>query len=200
VPTDLQRYWNHNTHYHRRVLRAVPGRARAVLDVGTGDGLLACDLREQVPEVVGIDLDAEVLARARATGADVQWVHGDFMTHPLPLGYFELVASIATLHHASDLASALTRLAALTAPGGRVVVIGCARPSKPRDFLVESAGIAQHHVLSRTRGFWQHSAPVQMRFPHTYSEARAITTATLPGAKWRQLPLFRYLVVWSKQI
>lgn len=83
----------------------------------------------------------------------------------------------------------------MSGPVTRVVVIGCAGPSKPRDFVVETAGILQHQVLSRTRGFWQHSAPVQVRFPHTYSEARAITTATLPGTKWRQLPPFRYLVV-----
>jgi ubiquinone/menaquinone biosynthesis C-methylase UbiE len=198
VPTDLKRYWNHNTHYHRRVLRALPEGARSALDVGTGDGFLAADLRERVPDVVGIDIDADVLERARRTGADVRWVHADFMTYPLPLNRFDLVASIATVHHTPDLAAALTRLATLTAPRGRVVVIGCARPASIHDYLVESAGVVQHKVLSRTRGFWEHSAPIQMHFPHTYDETRAISTATLPGARWRRLPLFRYLIEWSK--
>lgn len=189
MPTDLRQYWNHNTNYYRRVVRAVPDEAASALDVGTGDGLPACDLRERVHEVVGIDLDPTVLARARSTGADVEWLQGDFMSHSLPLSYFDLVTSVATLHHLPDLAGALTRLADLTAPRGRIVVIGCARPSTVREYAVESLGIAQHKVLSRTRGFWQHSAAVQMRFPHAYREAHAITAATLPGAKWRQHPV-----------
>ena len=41
--------WNHNLHYHRLVLDAVPAHARTALDVGTGDGLLAADLRRRVP-------------------------------------------------------------------------------------------------------------------------------------------------------
>lgn len=58
MPTDVQQCWNHNTHYYRHVLRALPSGARAALDVGTGHGLLARDLRERVPEVVAIDQDA----------------------------------------------------------------------------------------------------------------------------------------------
>ncbi|ADB35586.1 Methyltransferase type 11 [Kribbella flavida DSM 17836] len=198
MPTDLKRRWNHNTHYHRLVLAALPANARSALDVGTGDGLLATDLRERVPEVVAIDPDAAVLERARASEADVQWLHGDVMTQSLPLAHFDLVGTIATVHHLPDLADGLSRFAELTAPGGSVVVVGCARASTVSDYLVEGVGILQHQVLSRTRGYWQHSAPVEMRFPHTYSEVRSIATATLPGVRWRRLPLFRYLLHWTR--
>lgn len=34
-------YWNHNTHYHRLVLDAMPDPCEAALDVGCGEGLLA---------------------------------------------------------------------------------------------------------------------------------------------------------------
>ncbi|NJP89491.1 class I SAM-dependent methyltransferase [Nonomuraea sp. FMUSA5-5] len=198
MPTDLRARWNHNTHYHHLALEAVAPAARTALDVGTGDGLLATALRELVPHVTAIDLDPEVLDRARATSADVDWVVGDVMSSPLPEGHFDVVTSIATVHHLPDLGAALTRLASLTAPGGALVVIGCARNGHPRDYLMDLAGIVQHQVLSRTRGFWNHTAPVQMTFPHTYAQVKQVASAVLPGMRWRRLPLFRYAVVWRK--
>ncbi|AQZ66330.1 unnamed protein product [[Actinomadura] parvosata subsp. kistnae] len=198
MPTDLRARWNHNTHYHHLALEAVAPAARTALDVGTGDGLLATALRELVPHVTAIDLDPEVLDRARATGADVDWVVGDVMSSPLPEGHFDVVTSIATVHHLPDLGAALARLASLTAPGGALVVIGCARNGHPRDYLMDLAGIVQHQVLSRTRGYWNHTAPVQMTFPHTYAQVKQVASAVLPGMRWRRLPLFRYAVVWRK--
>ncbi|WP_226362749.1 methyltransferase domain-containing protein [Pseudonocardia sp. ICBG1142] len=60
------RRWNHNIHYHRLVLDAVPRGAQTALDVGTGNGLLAADLVHRVPQVVAIDLDPTVLRSARS--------------------------------------------------------------------------------------------------------------------------------------
>jgi ubiquinone/menaquinone biosynthesis C-methylase UbiE len=200
VPIDLSHRWNHNTHYHRIVLDGLRSGATTALDVGTGDGLLAAELRERIPDVTGIDADAVVLDHARETGADVHWVLGDVMTHPLPEAHYDLVAAIATVHHLVDLSAGLARLADLTAPGGTVVVIGCARSASLTDYAVDVVGVAQHQVLSRTRRYWQHSAPLEMDFPHTYREARRIATTALPGMTWRRLPLFRYAVTWHKPI
>lgn len=189
--------WNHNLHYHRVVLDAAPPGAKSALDVGAGDGLLAADLRDRLPRVTAIDVDLGVVARAQTLRPDVGWVVGDVLTHPLPPASFDVVASIATVHHLPDLGAALRRLAELTAPGGVLVVIGCARSAGPADFAMDVVGAIQHRVLTRTRGFWQHSAPVVMAFPHTYAEARDIATAALPGVRWRRLPLFRYALTWS---
>lgn len=60
-----ERRWNHNTHFHARVLDAVPDGANTALDVGTGNGLLARDLYGARLNVAAIDLDADVLSTAR---------------------------------------------------------------------------------------------------------------------------------------
>ncbi|NNH71418.1 class I SAM-dependent methyltransferase [Nocardia uniformis] len=191
--------WNHNTHYYDIALDAAPSTARTALDVGTGDGLLAVRLAEKIPEVTGIDSDAEIIARAQSSASgNITWITGDALTYDLPEAHYDLVAAVATVHHFPDLVVGLQRLADLTAPGGALVVIGCARSSTVHDYAFELAGIVQHQVLSRTRGFWQHNAPVQMRFPHTYTEAKQIATAVLPGMKWRRLPLWRYAFTWHK--
>src|SRR6185437_2816657 len=79
--------WNHNLHYHRVILAAVPDGARRSLDVGCGVGMLARDLRRVVPHVTAIDRDAASIAEARRedAGTGVDYVVGDFMTDPSAL-------------------------------------------------------------------------------------------------------------------
>ncbi|WP_087508332.1 class I SAM-dependent methyltransferase [Cellulomonas iranensis] len=192
------RPWNHNVHYHRLVLREVPPHARTALDVGTGDGLLAADLRRCVPHVVGLDLDAAVLARARAAAPQGAWVRGDVLRAPFAPASFDVVTSIATLHHLPDPADALRALARLTAPGGVLVVVGCAASSGPVDAAWDTLGVVQHQVLSRTRTFWEHSAPTVWPPPHTFAQVRDAARDALPGVRWRRLPLWRYALVWRR--
>lgn len=197
--SDERHRWNHNTHYYDIVLDAAPSAARTALDVGTGDGLLAVRLAEEIPEVTGIDSDADVINLAQSsTSASVTWITGDALTFDLPEAHHDLVAAVATVHHFPDLAAGLERLADLTAPGGALVVIGCARSSTLPDYTFDALGVVQHQVLSRTRGYWQHNAPVKMQFPHTHTEVKQIATTVLPGMAWRRLPLWRYAITWRK--
>lgn len=189
--------WNHNIHYHPLILEAVPAHARTALDVGTGDGLLAVDLRERVPHVVGIDTDGDVLTRARAAGDDIAWVRGDATQAPFPLASFDVVASVATLHHLPDLADGLRRLSALVAPGGVLAAVGMARASGWRDVPWEVAGLVQHQVLRRRRTYWEHTAPTLWPCPQTYDEVRDVARQVLPGVRWRRLPLWRYALTWT---
>src|SRR5262245_66552344 len=75
--------WNHNIHYHPLILGAVPAGCQRGLDVGCGEGRLARELRQVVPNVLAIDCDGPVIDRARQqdNGAGVEYVTGDFLTH-----------------------------------------------------------------------------------------------------------------------
>ena len=50
--------WNHNIHFHPLVMNAIQPGATSALDVGTGNGELAGDLRGALPDVTAVDLDA----------------------------------------------------------------------------------------------------------------------------------------------
>src|SRR5690625_1910286 len=190
--------WNHNIHYHGLVLHAVPTTAASALDVGTGNGLLALELRQRIPHVIGVDRDAKILREAQGSSSQITWVHGDIATVPLPRTELDVVASIATVHHFRDLLAGLQRLAQLTAPGGHLILIGCARSSRLRDYAAYLLGVIQHQVFSRRYGYWQHTAPVQEEPLHTYREIQLLTKKLLPGRQWRRLPLFRYAVLWQR--
>lgn len=191
---DDRSRWNHNIHFHGVVLAAIPAGAQSALDVGAGNGLLAAELQSAVAEVVAIDIDADVVDIAARDHAGILWVNDDVMTYDFDRT-FDVVASIATVHHLPDLPAALRRLAGLTAPGGSLVVIGLARSTTPWDHLLSLVGVAQHQWLSRRRNFWQHSAPTA-RPRHSYREVRRIAADALPGVRWRHFPLWRYALIW----
>lgn len=178
--------WNHNIHYHRIVLEAVPESARTALDIGTGNGLLAADLRERVPDVTAIDADESVLTDARADHDNINWVQGDVMRYDFGRS-FDVVASVATLHHLPGLRAALRRVSGLVAPGGVLVIIGLARTTRPKDAAIHLLGAAQRRWLSRRHGYWEHTAPTVWPPPHSYVEIRRAASELLPGVRWRQL-------------
>jgi SAM-dependent methyltransferase len=191
--------WNHNIHYHRRVLSAAPRPCRLALDVGCGRGLLSAELLGVADAVVGIDPDAESLAHAQASlGAQprLSFIRGDVMTHPFELGSFDLVASVAVLHHLS-LVAALERFRELLAPGGVLAVIGLARRATLHELAMAAAAYPVNQALRRMKGEVPIGAPVKDPV-ETLPEIRAACDAVLPGAKLRLLLLFRYALTWRK--
>lgn len=189
--------WNHNTHYHSVVLDAVPSDARTALDVGCGEGVLTRELAVLIPAVTGIDKDEAVLTLARLNPSAVEWVCGDALTADLD-SPFDVVASVATLHHLPDLDVALRRYAELTAPGGVLAIVGLARGNRPSDLGWNIAGTFTHWWLSRTREYREHAAPTVWPPPHDFRTVRHAAQRLLPGVCWRRLALWRYALIWQK--
>lgn len=194
-----ERRWNHNIHYHPVVLAALPERCQSALDVGCGEWILTRQLREQVRQVVGIDLDERSirLAEQRTHDLDIQYIVDDVLTHPFAAGSFEAVASVATLHHL-DADAGLRRMADLVAPGGALIVVGLARSRLPRDLHWEVAALLAHRLQARRRGLWEHSAPTVWPPPLTFAQMKRLSAALLPGAVFRRHTLWRYSIVWNK--
>jgi 2-polyprenyl-3-methyl-5-hydroxy-6-metoxy-1,4-benzoquinol methylase len=191
--------WNHNIHYHRVVLDAVRPGCGSALDVGCGEGVLSRELSEVVPRVTAIDLDAPTLEQAKRQGGSIDYVVGDFLDYPLAPASFDLVASIATLHHV-DTAVGLRRLRELVAPGGTLVVVGLARSRAPRDFGSDAAGAVATRLHKRTKHYREVAAPTVWPPPLTYRETRALADEVLPGVCYRRHLLWRYSLTWVHPI
>ncbi len=52
-------------------------RPASVLDAGCGSGRIACELARRGVAVVGVDVDASMLAAARRADSDVEWIQHD---------------------------------------------------------------------------------------------------------------------------
>jgi SAM-dependent methyltransferase len=192
------RPWNHNIHYWPVVLRAAPTPCERALDVGCGEGLLTRALRARAGHVTGIDRDeASIAAARRGDCAGLDFVAGDFLTHPFAPGSFDLVASVAALHH-MDSGAALGRMRDLLRPGGVLVVVGLARSRYPRDLPRELLAVVADHAIKLRRTHWESTAPTIWPPPETYAEVRVAATRVLPGARMRRRLLWRYTLVWTK--
>jgi SAM-dependent methyltransferase len=102
------------------------------LDVGTGAGTLALALAPLVREVVGVDIVAELLERARAGApANVTFVEGDASSLQFEVGSFDLVCTRRTLHHIARPERVIAELARVTASGGRIFVDDQIAPADP---------------------------------------------------------------------
>ncbi len=109
-----------------------PSGDERALDAGTGAGTLALALAPLVREVVGVDVVPELLERARrGAPANVTFVEGDATSLPFEAGSFDLSCSRRTLHHIAHPEYAVSELARVTAPGGRVFVDDQIAPVDP---------------------------------------------------------------------
>src|ERR1700749_126312 len=154
VEPATSEYWNHNVHYQRVILEAVPDRCGAAVDVGCGDGLLACKLAGQCAAVTGIDRDERIIGLARERGSGVPavgFVHGDFLTYPLADGSFDFACANTALHH-MDFGEALVKMPRILRPGGRLAVVGLANNGSPADWVIGGAGLPADRYYKRTRG------------------------------------------------
>ena len=191
--------WNHNIHYHGRMLRAVPANCGLALDVGCGYGLLARKLVSRCAGVVGIDRDAACIASARAAAAGdsrIEFVEGDVLTHRFGDRCFDFVVAVATLHHL-PLRAALVRFAELLRPGGVLAVTGLYRPETMTDFANACVAWPVSRVLRSVKRYEEMGAPVQLP-RESLREIRSACGSVLPGAEVRRLLLFRYSLVWKK--
>ena len=125
-----------------------------VLDIGSGAGDVAMAAAELVGddgEVIGVDMNAEILetARARAQGAgfaNIQFLAGDSRTLDLPNDFDALIGRLVLMYMA-DPADALRELKTRLRPGAIVAF-------QEVDFTSISAFYADHTPLMNNLASW----------------------------------------------
>ncbi|MCC5479911.1 class I SAM-dependent methyltransferase [Streptomyces barringtoniae] len=196
--------WDHNAHYHRWLLRQLPRRFGRALDVGCGSGDLARLLAGRGERVLGVDADPEILRRARELTDAAAPVTYTLASAPdgLPPGPYDVVTCVAVLHHL-PFAETLTRLRRELAPGGTLVVVGCARAASPVDHALGLVALPLNLLTGwvKNRGRPTTHRPVSMTAPTREPElsfAGIVRQARrlLPGARLRRRLFWRYTLVW----
>jgi ribosomal protein L11 methyltransferase (prmA) len=201
-PAGPADYWNHNTAFHREVVRDAGLRGGRALDVGCGDGLLLARLAGACREVVGIDSDEQSLARAQRRlehTPNARALAHDILEPGLAerLGTFETVTCVAVLHHI-PLEEGLAALGALVAPGGRLIVIGLAAEKTTWDWIVTGLSILPIRVMSAWHRETRDVGVVTARARESLGEIRAASSRILPGARVRRRFYYRYSLVWDR--
>lgn len=136
----------------------------ALLDAGTGPGVLLLELAARRPDLrlSGIDLSSDMVDAARRNlqraGRQVTVQVGDVANLPFADGSFDLVVSSLSMHHWERLDSAAQELARVLRPGGQLHIYDM--PFAPFDEFVAGTPAA-----SLFTGQEPERTDVRIRFP-----------------------------------
>jgi ubiquinone/menaquinone biosynthesis C-methylase UbiE len=118
-----------------------------VLDVACGTGAVARQAVSQVGSrghVVGLDLNVDMLARARASEPGVEWREGNAIALPFAAEVFDVVVCQQGSQFFPDSGRALREAHRVLVPGGRfAVAVWCAIESSPGHHALTQA-LARH--------------------------------------------------------
>jgi SAM-dependent methyltransferase len=95
------------------------------LDVGCGTGALAARLSAEGYAMTGVDPSEGMLEVMRSRHPAVPAIHGSGVELPFPDATFDLVLTVAALHHIADTADVrrtLGEMVRVARPGGRILV------------------------------------------------------------------------------
>lgn len=108
------------------------GDADRVLDVGAGAGAFAFAVAPRVREVVAVELDEALAARARADAPpNVEVILGDGEHLPFERASFDVAGTLRTLHHTPRPELMVAELARVTRPGGTILIVDQLAPADP---------------------------------------------------------------------
>jgi SAM-dependent methyltransferase len=106
-------------------------RGEHVLDIGSGPGLLACEMAAEVGtlgSIEGVDPSESMLALARGRGstedaAGIRFVAGDACALPFVSERFDAAVATQVYEYVQDVPAALAEAFRVLRPGGRLVVL-----------------------------------------------------------------------------
>lgn len=117
-----------NIRARAEIIGALVGKPRNsnILDIGCGDGSLSAQFCDSRNTLTLIDLSQPMLSLARShldkpTDAQIAFIQGDFLTHPLS-GPYDIVICVGVLAHVESIEAALVRIATLLKPGGHCIL------------------------------------------------------------------------------
>jgi demethylmenaquinone methyltransferase/2-methoxy-6-polyprenyl-1,4-benzoquinol methylase len=168
------------------------------LDVGTGTGNLALELRRQgAARVVGADFSIEMLATARAkiaAAGDVglSWALADALALPFPDNTFDCVTNAFLLRNLADVRAGLAEMARVLKPGGYLVCLDATQP--PPGLFASLYRLYFNHLLpplagaiSGDRAAYRYLPNSLIGFPKATELAAILTDVGLSNVRFRLL-------------
>lgn len=93
-----------------------------VAEIGSGTGVYARAVRLRVAQLVGLELQADLIAQARAKEPSLQQVQGSAMSLPFRSGCLDLIYLVTVLGEVTDRQVALREMWHALRPGGFLAV------------------------------------------------------------------------------
>ncbi|HKY05296.1 MAG TPA: class I SAM-dependent methyltransferase [Blastocatellia bacterium] len=200
----------HGGAYDPFLLRFIPPACDRALEIGCGTGAFTRLLARRAKRVTATDLSGEMIrvARRLSTGyRNIDYSVGDVLEMNLPVGHFDCIVMIATLHHLPT-GSVLEKLKQALTPGGALIVHDLLTPAgvfdRAADLVRLPASMARRCL--KTGRLWARRDVRRAWAEHGKGEryltrqgVEAMRDQYLQGGYVRFHLLWRYTLVWRKQ-
>jgi len=202
---------DHNSHYHRFLLKHVAPHCQNALEIGCGAGAFARLLATRTEHVLALDLSPEMLrlAQTRSTQyKNIDFQLADVMQCDLPTNHFDCIVSIATLHHL-PMETMLSKMKNALKENGTLLILDLFQGESLADILTSVVAIPVNILLKLIKtGHLREPAVVRAAWEEhgqrdvylTLSQIRQYCAALLPDAQVQRHLLWRYSVVWRKTL
>ena len=192
--------------YEQALLELIPTGCDRVLEVGCGCGTLTALMAQRARHVLAIDLSREMIRVAESRSrelANVEYRLADVMTMELPAETFDVVVSVAALHH-MPFDAALAILVSALRPGGRLLIQDIVARPGLRHVPINALALVVRlmrwgrltsEVPAVARLYREHGARDRYLLPQ---EIETRFRRALPGARVLHHLEWRYTAVWDR--
>jgi len=193
--------WNSNIHYHKVILQNLPQKKESALDIGCGEGILTRQLAKEFNEVKGIDLDFPSIDKAKKLTPflNVNYEVLDFMKLEMTGEKFDMIASVASLHHMES-EEALISMKKLLKPGGIIAIVGIANPNHFSDLPQLAISFLVNNMYWIIGKKYKHQAPIVWPPPLSNKQTKEVAEKILPGCRFKKHWLNRFTIIWKKPV
>lgn len=122
-------------------------KARRVLDVGSGTGVVTSAAAARGADCVGIDFSGSMIREARARHPKLQFQQADAEQMPFVDATFDAVVSNVGIHHVERPRNALAEALRVLRPGGRLAFTVWEKPENNPGWGILSAAVRAHGSL-----------------------------------------------------
>jgi ubiquinone/menaquinone biosynthesis C-methylase UbiE len=205
LATCSQDGWDHNSHYHRFLLRHVPQPCQRALEVGCGSGAFARLLATRYEQMLALDVSPQMIRLAQVRSQQhphITFHVADALSWEFPSNHSDCIVSIATLHHL-PLMEMLIKMKHALRMNGILLILDLYQESFTGSFT--SLAAIPINLMLKYLNTGHMKGPPEVRAAwaehDTYlnlSELRQRCQMLLPGVKIRKHLLWRYSLVWKK--
>ena len=164
------------------------------LDCCTGTGDLAFALARRVTasgEVVGIDFSEQMLERAQEktpAGLNVEFLQGDATNLPFEADSFAAATVAFGIRNIPDRAAALSEMARVVTPGGRIVILEITTPTRLKgavDTWFQRAVPTLGRMVGKDASAYAYLPASTLRFPQPHEFAAEIDASGIADVRWQ---------------
>ncbi|MFW5983398.1 MAG: class I SAM-dependent methyltransferase, partial [bacterium] len=200
---QLMPEWNHNTHYHKLMLKHLPEKHVSALDIGSGFGLFSFRLSSTFKDVVSLEPDQKSINYSKLKYKcqdNITFIGNSFLENNFEDRKFDFISAIASIHH-MDFEAALEKMKKLLKPGGKMAILGLYKESSVLDYFFSLTAVLPNYIMNSLSTKKKESAYEMITtLPKiTIKEIKQASDSILKKYHFKRLLFWRYLLVYENK-